>query len=196
MAALHPAWDFEESTSEAEIDYARLQPFELAQASLRPRPSKRSSTQHQHLSSGLALHALIPAGPNQPLRERSRSFGAALGHSPPVDEDVRRGTTSPATAAQQQQDAQAPASGGSPMRPRPRSSSTSGLNRSQTLLSHSASPLRSSQELSRLLAKSPSSRKLGGGADGRAEDDARLEAGRRKARVTIECVAAPPPHHP
>jgi hypothetical protein len=199
MAAFsHPSWDFEDSASEAEIDYNTLQPFELAQQSLRPE-RKRSALP----SSALPPSQPIPTGPNQPGMQRSKSFGDVLGGRPAgglVEEDVRRGTSTTAAgdgggvpladAVGQQPTTSSPSvPPGSPIRPvRPRAASGSGLNRSQTLLSHTASPQRSSHELSRLLAKSPSSRKLGGGADGRTEDDARLEAGRRKARVTLECV--------
>lgn len=203
----HPSWDFEDSASEAEIDFNDLQPFELAQQSLRPERKRSAHVGGPHpptsaLASSSSSSQAIPAGPNQPGMQRSRSFGDVLGGRPTtagVEEDVRRGASTtvlgnvPALSSPVGQQQPTTSSGAppcaSPVRPvRPRAASGSGLNRSQTLLSHTASPQRSSHELSRLLAKSPSSRKLGGDADGRADDDARLEAGRRKARVTLECV--------
>lgn len=196
-----PAWDFDDllSGSESEVDFSR-QPYELQQQSVR-KPSSNRTTSTDNAAGGGGYGGVsplaagpIPQGPNRP-----RSAGGANSSSSTAPYFPREGEVlmqrSSSTLQQQpphqpSQRQQASASQPAPSSPikasRARSSSGTGLNRSQTLLSHSASPYRSSQELSRLLAKSPSSRKLGGGADGRAEDDARLEAGRRKARVTLE----------
>jgi len=61
-----------------------------------------------------------------------------------------------------------------------------GLERSGTLLSHGVGPVKNGKELNRILGKGEDGRKVVGGANGKTEEDVRLEAGRRKARVEIE----------
>lgn len=192
-----PAWDFDDllSGSEPEVDFSR-QPYELQQQSVRKPSSKRTTSTDNAAGGGGGGVSPLPAGPIPQGPNRPRSAGRADSSTAPFfphegEALMQRSSSTlqqqPPHQPSQQQQAFQPAPSSSPIKAsRARSSSGTGLNRSQTLLSHSASPYRSSQELSRLLAKSPSSRKLGGGADGRAEDDARLEAGRRKARVTLE----------
>lgn len=78
-------------------------------------------------------------------------------------------------------------SDGSADRARPRSLSLGGgLERQGTLLSHGVGPVRNGQELNRILGKGQDGRKVVGGANGKREEDVRLEAGRKKARVEIE----------
>ncbi|KAL7408936.1 hypothetical protein BDY24DRAFT_246377 [Mrakia frigida] len=63
-----------------------------------------------------------------------------------------------------------------------------GLERAGTLLSHGVGPIRNGKELNRILGKGEDGRKVVGGANGKGEEDVRLEAGRRKGRVEIDVM--------